>query len=108
MAASRSSTSAEPAAGATTGELVLFTGPGCDLCEDALATIQRVIERRGTEHVPVPVLRVVDIDSDPALRSVYGHRIPVVRLGGRELDLLITPRRLARFLERVLDGVAAA
>jgi hypothetical protein len=94
--------------GSGVDELVLFTRAGCEPCEDALAAIGDVSQRRVARGLRSPVLRTVDIGSDPALESAYGDRVPVVRVGGQELDLAITPRRLAHFLERVLDGVTAA
>jgi hypothetical protein len=94
--------------GSSVDELVLFTRRGCEPCDDALAAFRDVAEQRRTVGRAVPVLRTVDVGSDPALESAYGHRVPVVRCRNQELDLSITPRRLARFLERVLDGVTAA
>ena len=89
-------------------ELVLYTGDDCQLCDDALETIRDVLARRGTAGLPMPVLRTVKVTGDPRLRSGYRERLPVVGIGGEELDLVISPRRLAHLLERVLDGVTTA
>jgi glutaredoxin len=56
-------------------ELLLFSRPGCHLCEDARA----VLERIGAPFTEV------DIESDDALHRRYLERIPVVVLDGEEL-----------------------
>jgi len=55
--------------------LRLFSRPGCHLCEDARAVLDRV-------GVPYDE---VDIESDDALLRRYLERIPVVALGDEEL-----------------------
>lgn len=91
-------------------ELVLFTRAECPLCDDARESIRQVLRERSAAGLPTPRLREVDIDgaADPVLAAAYGERIPVVELGGEHLELVIGPRRLARLMERVLDGVPAA
>lgn len=58
----------------TTG-LVLYSRPGCHLCEDMLAALQPLVPAD-------TAIRVVNIDTDPALRDAYGLRIPVLVLDG--------------------------
>ena len=59
--------------------VTLYTRPGCHLCEDARAALERV--RAATPFE----LREVDIESDDALHRAYLERIPVVELDGEEL-----------------------
>jgi glutaredoxin len=59
-------------------QVVLYGRPGCHLCEDALAALQRVAER-----IPF-TLSQVDIESDNALLRRYLERIPVVTIDGAE------------------------
>ena len=54
--------------------LVLFSRPGCHLCDDARAVIERV-------GAP---FEEIDITTDDALHAAYLERIPVVTLDGRE------------------------
>jgi glutaredoxin len=69
--------------------VVLYGRPGCHLCEDALAVIERV---RG--RTPF-VLERVDIESDDALFKRYLERIPVVTIDGREtFELFVDERAL--------------
>jgi len=91
----------------TPPELVLYTRADCGLCVDAREAIDALLAERRTAGMPVPVLRTVDIGADPDLSAMYGERLPVVTIAGSELDLVISPRRLARLLDRVLDGVTA-
>ena len=55
--------------------LVLYGRPGCHLCDDARAVLDRV------GHP----FEEVDIESDDALLARYLERIPVVALNGTEL-----------------------
>jgi glutaredoxin len=62
-----------------TARVVLYGRPGCHLCEDALAVLERV---RG--RTPF-TLEQVDIESDDALFTRYLERIPVVTIDKREM-----------------------
>jgi glutaredoxin len=56
--------------------LVLYGRPGCHLCDDARAALQRI------GHP----FEEVDIESDDALLRRFLERIPVVALDGEELS----------------------
>jgi glutaredoxin len=76
--------------------LILYGKPGCHLCDDARAVIERVTAARGVaiEHV--------DITLDPALHARYGERIPVLEIDGEEaFELFVDEGALARRLDRV-------
>jgi glutaredoxin len=60
---------------AGTGRLVLYSRPGCHLCDDARVVIERV----GAPYSEI------DITTDDALHAAYLERIPVVVLDGIEL-----------------------
>ena len=59
--------------------VTLYTRPGCHLCDDARAAIERV--RAGA---PFDLVEI-DIESDDALHRAYLERIPVVTVDGDEL-----------------------
>ena len=59
--------------------VVIYGRPGCHLCEDALAVLERV--RRA---VPFE-LEQRDIEQDDELLARYLERIPVVTIDGAEL-----------------------
>ena len=69
--------------------LVLYGRPGCHLCDDARA----VLERLGA------TFEEVDIEGDDALHRAYLERIPVVALDGEELyDFFVDEADLRRRL----------
>jgi len=58
--------------------LILFTKPGCHLCEQAEAYLLLLQDQFDCWW------EVRDITSDPALYERYKHAIPVVWIDGRE------------------------
>ena len=59
-------------------EVVLYTRPGCGLCEE----MKEAMRSAGVEgHY---VLREIDIDGERALKKRYGLRIPVLDVAGVE------------------------
>jgi hypothetical protein len=60
--------------------LLLLSTEHCSLCEQALDLLASMPELRGRS------LAVVDVAEDPALLERYGARLPVLRLGSREID----------------------
>jgi glutaredoxin len=74
-------------------DVVLYGRPGCHLCDEARAVIDRL---RG--ELPPFDLREVDIDSDDRLLRAFLERIPVVEVDGRivsELELDAEDLRVA-------------
>jgi hypothetical protein len=55
---------------------VLYSRPGCGLCEELHAELSRVPAAAG-----YPV-EIIDVDSDARARVRYGHKIPVLLFGG--------------------------
>jgi glutaredoxin len=74
--------------------VTLYGRPGCHLCDDARAALQRV-RRTHPFH-----LEEVDIEeADDALFKRYLERIPVVAIDGQELfELFVDEQALARTL----------
>jgi hypothetical protein len=63
------------------------------LCVQVLPWVEKRASRRG--HT----IRVIDVDTDPALRDRYGDRVPVVLRDGSEvLSGRFTPREVRRAL----------
>lgn len=58
--------------------LTLITRPGCHLCEDAKAALDRVVAVTGDRWI------VKDVTDDIELEREYGDRLPVVLLDGKE------------------------
>ena len=85
-------------------DLVLYTRPGCHLCDEARDAIQSVLEDRAAHGLPVPRRIERDIDRDPDLQAAYGLTIPVVELGARRLELAVSAGRIRRLLNQELDA----
>ena len=85
-------------------ELVLYTRPGCHLCDEARAIVQGLLEDRAARGRRTAAIRERDISTDPEWERQFFATIPVVELGGRRLDLATSPARLRRFLDEALDG----
>jgi len=55
---------------------VLYSRPGCGLCEEMLSDLAALPAAQG---IPVEVR---DVDDEPAAKQRYGHKIPVLLLAG--------------------------
>ena len=76
--------------------LTLYGKPGCHLCDDARAAVERVTARR---EVP---LEQVDVSLDPVLNARYGERIPVLELDGETVfEFFVDEADLQQRLDRV-------
>ncbi|HET6449487.1 MAG TPA: glutaredoxin family protein [Conexibacter sp.] len=74
-------------------EVVLYGRPGCHLCDDARAVLERL---RG--ELPFALVER-DIEQDDALFKAYLERIPVIALDGEELfDFFVDEAELRRRL----------
>ena len=80
-------------------DVVVYSRPGCHLCEEALEQIVALHER-GYRFG----LHEVDIESNDLLLRRYLERIPVVEVDGIEVSELILDRAA---LEARLDTVGA-
>ncbi len=73
--------------------ITLYGRPGCHLCDDARAVLERI-----RETAPF-ALTEVDITADDDLHRRYLERIPVVWLEGEELfELFVDEQALRRRL----------
>jgi Glutaredoxin-like domain (DUF836) len=88
-------------------DLVLYTRPGCGLCDEARATVQGLLEDRAARSQPLARLRERDISTDQDLEQEMFDRIPVLELDGTRLELATSPARIRRFLADHLDAVTA-
>jgi glutaredoxin len=59
-------------------EVDIYSRPGCHLCDEAKAVIERVRRRYAF------ALREINIENDPALEREYGEQIPVVFVNGNK------------------------
>jgi glutaredoxin len=79
--------------------LTLYSRPGCHLCDDMKALVERVARA----STPPPTIVVVDISSNAELESRYGLEIPVLLVNGkRAAKYRVTEDSLRRMLEAAM------
>ena len=86
-------------------DLVLYSRPGCHLCDETRARLRTLLRERAAAGATLPRLVERDIDADDDLTRRYLDRIPVVELGAERLELAVGAAGLRRFLDRALDGL---
>jgi glutaredoxin len=76
--------------------VIVYTRPGCHLCDEAKAAINEA--RRDQEFT----LEEVNIDEDPKLAELYGYDIPVVFINGvKAFKHRVPAREFRRKLRRL-------
>ena len=71
----------------------LYSKPGCHLCDDARAVVERVCADLGTSYDEV------DITTSPELMNAYADQIPVTFVDGKQHDFWrVDPARLRKAL----------
>jgi hypothetical protein len=88
-------------------DLLIYTRPGCHLCDEARALVQSLLEDRAARGRRTAAIRERDITTNPDWERAFFDRIPVIELGGRRLELAISASKLRRFLDDGLDGTLA-
>ena len=74
--------------------MTVYSKPGCHLCTDAMARLERLRGELGFE------LEERDISGDDGLLRAYFERIPVIALDGEELcDFFVDEPILRKRLE---------
>ena len=59
-----------------TRRFLLYSRAGCGLCEEMLSELAAIPEASAVG------VEVADVDANPATRGRYGHKVPVLLLGG--------------------------
>ncbi len=73
--------------------VVLYTRPGCHLCDDARAVVAEVCAEVGEAYDEV------DISGSRELEERFGEEIPVTFVDGEQHDFFrVSPQRLRRAL----------
>ena len=79
--------------GETPPRVVLYSKPGCHLCDDARSVIETVCAELGERYDEI------DITGSEDLIRTYGEEIPVTAVDGRQHDFWrVDPARLRRAL----------
>jgi thiol-disulfide isomerase/thioredoxin len=75
--------------------LTLYSRPGCHLCDEMKAVVQRVMS---AAQAPATI-EEIDISADPTLEARYGLEIPVLMIDGRKVaKYRVTEETLTRLL----------
>ncbi len=78
-------------------ELIIYSRPGCHLCDEAKLVIQRVAAR-----IPISI-REVNIDDNPETRARFNDEIPVIFIDGKKaFKYQVEEHELLRRLNRPL------
>ena len=89
-------------------DIILYSRPGCHLCEDTRAQLEALLAERASRSLSVPRLVERSIDDDEDLHRRYAFVIPVVVIGGRELELAIKPSAVSHFVAEALGDANEA
>jgi len=77
-------------------EIVIYSKPGCHLCEDAKLILAKV-----GQDCPFRLVEV-DILQDPLLEKEFGYDIPVIFINGRKaFKHRLTEQALRQKLDRI-------
>ncbi len=88
-------------------DVILYSKPGCGLCDEARLVLEQLLAQRAAEGRPVPPFLERDITADPEWERAFFLTIPVIELGNQRLELVTSLARIRRLLDDVLDGVTA-
>lgn len=73
----------------STPRVLIYSKPGCHLCDDARSVVEAVCAELGE------TFDEVDISTDQALMREYGEQIPVTFVDGKQHDYWrVDPQRL--------------
>ncbi|MCL9815883.1 glutaredoxin family protein [Natronocalculus amylovorans] len=59
--------------------ITVYSRENCHLCDEAKQTIERISDDTNTDIS----LTEIDVDTDPALQSEYGERVPYICIDDR-------------------------
>jgi hypothetical protein len=85
-------------------ELILYSRPGCHLCDETRTILAALLDERARDGLPVPTLVERDIETDPSWEQAYFTSIPVVELGERRVELATSVTKLRQLLADVPDA----
>ena len=87
--------------------LVLYSKPGCGLCDETRELVAALLGERAANGLPTPAFEERDITTNERWERAFFLEIPVVEIGERRLVLATSVTRIRRFLSDSLDSVTA-
>ncbi len=97
-----------PSARGAPAAVVLYSRPGCHLCDDAHAVLAALLTERAASGRSAPPIVERDITTDAAWEREFLVTIPVIEVGEHRLELATSPARIRALLDATLDGAALA
>jgi glutaredoxin len=88
--------------------IVMYTKPGCGLCDEARAILKGLLAERAANGRPIAPLEERNILTNEAWERAFFLEIPVVEVGERRLTLATSAAKLRLLLAETLDGVQTA
>jgi Glutaredoxin-like domain (DUF836) len=88
--------------------IVFYRRAGCHLCDEARASLDAILAARAVDGRARTTVEERDIDADDDLQRRFMTTIPVVEIGDRRLELVISPAKLRRFVAESLDAAERA
>ena len=86
-------------------EVILYTRPGCGLCDgDPRRLLDALLARRAPTAGPAASSASSTSRLTRTSSAAFFAEIPVVEVAGRRLTLATSPGRIERLLAEVLDG----
>ena len=83
-------------------DLILYSRPGCGLCDEAREAIGLVIEDRRARGLAIPNVIERNIEDDDELHRRLLERIPVVEVGNLRVELVVSVGKVRRLLNEAL------
>src|SRR5437868_4320120 len=87
-------------------DLILYSRPGCHLCDEARSILEALLRERAISGRSNPALIERDISGNSEWERAFFTTIPVVELGDRRLELATSAAKLRALLE-TLDRAAS-
>jgi len=84
--------------------LTLYSRPGCHLCDEMKAVVQRVVRAMAA---PIGI-EEIDISTDAALEARYGLEIPVLLIDGKKVAKYRVTEEVMTRLLRERSGEAGS
>jgi hypothetical protein len=85
-------------------DLILYGRADCGLCDEARDLVTALLADRRARGMPAPVLVERDIDTDPEWQRAFFATIPVIELGDRRIETVVSLAALRSLLADALDA----
>ena len=85
-------------------DLILYGRADCGLCDGARDLVTALLADRRARGLPAPALVERDIDADPDWQRAFFATIPVIELGDRRIETVVSLAALRSLLADALDA----